>query len=98
MPNDDGAGLPGMSIARREVFRAVTTQYDWHRQMLVALNTARGMGASRFEIEVTPERVEVKPQYLRVGGSGLWDDGHYQQTGTYEQRTQVITVYAVVVE
>lgn len=90
--------VPGMKVVRKQIYKKeIQNRFGfWSDDMLRALNTAKSMGATRFELEITDPVDVTKPQYLRVGGDE-WN-AKYEQTGTYTEQHQTITVYAVVVE
>ena len=89
----------GMRLARRTIFHSPTNIDEWHFNMLLAIETAKKMGAETFEItcDGVPRRPVQQPQGVGYIAYGAIQGDEWKNQQAAEKPTTV-TVYALVVE
>lgn len=83
-------------LTRTLIFEGVQHDYRWSADMLTAIASARSLGVPRFEIDVEPTTRDVP--LTEPAGKDWFGSQIYTTTGTKQEPTARIRVYAIRVE
>lgn len=101
------AVVNGLEVARKPIFRAVVGQTGWVADMLVAIEAAKLLGITQFEIEVqgSPSRETIQAlveqrQPQRQDTYSLFMFGYHSSRSPERPSVPdvIVTIYAVVIE
>ena len=102
--------IHGTRICRRVIFREAMARQGWPNRMLLAMNTAKALGITMFEIACEgepplPSANEGQSNgWLSFGSITFnvdgeeWKSAPVTQSPTPAKKESMVTVYAVVVE
>lgn len=88
---------PSLTTERSPIFENLTSRQNWASGMIFAINTAKKMGCSNFEIDIkeeidrTPQRARHPYGFMFSGGDE--DDWQRETTSCFK-----VTIYAVTVK
>jgi hypothetical protein len=84
--------VEGLDVTRTVIFEAKTGKsYDWSKSLLTAVESAKRLGVTNFELSVTDGSYMTE---IYSGGNSMWDNER-RVIGSEKREASHVTVYAV---